>query len=59
MCKFSVCVKAVARIFLGEEHLAERSEAGSHFGQLCAAHAARPENRKYLEISVHSVYFVI
>ena len=35
--------RAVARILLGEEHLAERSEAGSHFVQFCAARCARRE----------------
>ena len=32
--------KAVARMLLGEEHLAERSEVGSHFDQFCVAHSA-------------------
>ena len=42
--------RAVARILFGEEHLAERSEAGSHFGLFFCG--ARSAPRKILKISV-------
>ena len=45
-------IRAVARILVGEEHLAEWSEAGSHFGFL----RARSEPRKILKISVSISY---